>query len=253
MKKIGRNVQKREITSKKQVNEGEIPQHIAIVMDGNGRWARQRKLPRTEGHIAGAKRVKEIARKCIETGVRYLTVYAFSKENWRRPKNEIDGIMKLTEFFFRREFKSLRDDGVFFVHLGDRNGLPRSVSKILDGIEKNNTERRVLTLSIAFNYSGRAEITRAFRELYNDVASGIIEPSMIDETHIRNYLYTRDIPDPDLLIRTGGEMRISNFLIWQVAYSEIWVTDVLWPDFSGETLQRAIDDYRTRERRFGGV
>ncbi len=253
MNKIDRSIEKSEKISGKQHNEGKIPQHIAIVMDGNGRWARQRKLPRTKGHIAGAKRVKEIARKCIEIGVRYLTIYAFSKENWQRPKTEIDGIMKLTEYFFRQEFKSLRDEGVFFVHLGDRNGLPKSVIKILDGIERDNTDKRVLTLSIAFNYSGRAEITRAFQELYNDVSSGIIEPSMIDEALIGQYLYTRDIPDPDLLIRTGGEMRISNFLIWQVAYSEIWVTDVLWPDFSGEILQRAINDYRTRERRFGGV
>jgi undecaprenyl diphosphate synthase len=231
----------------------DVPTHIAIVMDGNGRWARQRNLPRSEGHRAGAKRVKEIARKCLETGVRYLTIYAFSKENWKRPRAEVQAIMKLAEFFYRREFKELRDLGVYFVHLGDRVGLPKSVIKVLDGIEQNNSTRRDLVLSIAFNYSGRAEITRAANRMAEDAKRGALNIEDITEDLFSRYLYTSDIPDPDLLIRTAGELRVSNFLLWQIAYAEIWVTDTLWPDFTGEVLEQALADYRKRERRFGAV
>jgi len=230
-----------------------IPRHIAIVMDGNGRWAYERGLPRTEGHRAGAKRVKEVALKCLEIGVPYLTIYAFSKENWKRPRAEINAIMKLTEIFYRREFRELRDEGVYFVHLGDREELPRSVVRILDNIERNNAETRDLMLSIAFNYSGRSEIVRAARLLAEEAARGTVRPQDITEELVGAHLYTSEIPDPDLFIRTGGEMRVSNFLLWQIAYAEIWVTDVLWPDFTGEVLQRAIEEFGKRERRFGGV
>ncbi len=230
-----------------------IPRHIAIVMDGNGRWAYERGLPRSEGHRAGARRVKEIALKCLEIGVSYLTIYAFSKENWKRPRAEINAIMKLTEIFYRREFRELRDEGVYFVHLGDREELPRSVVRILDNIERNNAETRNLVLSIAFNYSGRSEIARAARILAEEAAQGTVRPQDITEELVGARLYTSEIPDPDLFIRTGGEMRVSNFLLWQIAYSEIWVTDVLWPDFTGEVLQRAIEEFGKRERRFGGV
>jgi undecaprenyl diphosphate synthase len=234
---------------------GTVPRHIAIVMDGNGRWARQRGLPRSEGHRAGAKRVKEIARKCLELGVQYLTIYAFSKENWKRPRPEINAIMKLTEFFYKREFGILRDEGVFFVHLGDRVGLPKSVIKILDGIERNNSEQRKLVLSIAFNYSGRAEITRAARLLAEGVKRGELHPEDIDEKKLESHLFTgeENIPDPDLFIRTAGELRVSNYLLWQIAYAEIWVTDTLWPEFSGDVLEQAVADYQDRDRRFGGI
>jgi undecaprenyl diphosphate synthase len=230
-----------------------IPRHIAIVMDGNGRWAKQRGLPRTEGHRAGARRVKEVARTCISLGVEYLTIYAFSKENWKRPRPEVNAIMKLTEFFYRREFGELRDEGVFFVHLGDRAGLPRSVIRVLDSIEKNNSDERRLTLSIAFNYSGRSEIVRAARVVAEKVKGGELKSEDITEERFSRYLYTADIPDPDLLIRTAGELRVSNYLLWQIAYSEIWVTETLWPDFTGAVLRQAVEDYQGRERRFGGT
>ena len=232
---------------------GPIPRHIAIVMDGNGRWAKEQGLTRSEGHRAGARRVKEIARSCMDMGVSFLTIYAFSKENWKRPRAEISAIMKLTEIFYKREFKELRNEGVYFVHLGDRENLPKSVERVLTNIEANNTDERKLVLSIAFNYSGRSEIVRAARLVAEETIGGVVQPQDITEEFVRNHLYTSDIPDVDLFIRTGGEMRVSNFLLWQIAYAEIWVTDVLWPDFTGEVLGNAIDDYGKRERRFGGV
>lgn len=197
--------------------------------------------------------MKEIARTCMDVGVSYLTIYAFSKENWKRPRAEINTIMKLTDFFYRREFRELRNEGVYFVHLGDRRGLPRSVEKVLDSIERDNTEKRNLVLSIAFNYSGRSEIVRAARLVAEEAARGAVRLQDITEEYVGRHLYTSDIPDVDLFIRTGGEMRVSNFLLWQIAYAEIWVTDTLWPDFTGEVLKRAIDDFGKRERRFGGV
>jgi undecaprenyl diphosphate synthase len=232
---------------------GFIPKHIAIVMDGNGRWARERGLSRSEGHRAGARRVKEIARTCIDVGVQFLTIYAFSKENWKRPRAEISAIMKLTEIFYQREFKMLRDEGVHFVHLGDRDSLPKTVVKVLDNIEANNTEERRLVLSIAFNYSGRSEIARAARLVADKSIRGELKPGDVTEQLVGDHLYAPDIPDVDLFIRTGGEMRVSNFLLWQIAYAEIWVTDVLWPDFTGDILKGAIEDYGKRDRRFGGV
>lgn len=232
---------------------GSIPKHIAIVMDGNGRWARERGLSRSEGHRAGARRVKEIARTCMDVGVQFLTIYAFSKENWKRPRAEISAIMKLTEIFYQREFKVLRDEGVHFVHLGDRDNLPKTVLKVLDNIEANNTEERRLVLSIAFNYSGRSEIARAARLVADKSIRGELRPGDITEQLVGDHLYAPDIPDVDLFIRTGGEMRVSNFLLWQIAYAEIWVTHVLWPDFTGEILKSAIENYGKRDRRFGGV
>lgn len=239
--------------AEKEFEGKRIPRHVAIIMDGNGRWAQQRGIPRTEGHRAGADRVKEIVDTCLELGVEYLTVFAFSKENWRRPRGEVNGIMKLAEFFFMRFFEELRRKGVYFFHLGDRTGLSKSIIGIIEAMEKNNADERRLNLSIAFNYSGRAEITTAFRKLGELVAHGVLNPRDITEEHIRDTLYTSEIPDPDLLIRTGGEMRVSNFLIWQIAYSELWVTDVLWPDFTREIFLKAVGDYNRRERRFGGL
>jgi len=232
---------------------GHIPKHIAIVMDGNGRWAQERGYTRSEGHRAGARRVKEVARTCIDLGVQFLTIYAFSKENWKRPRAEISAIMKLTEIFYQREFKELRDEGVHFVHLGDRENLPKPVIRVLNNIEANNTNERRLVLSIAFNYSGRSEIARAARLVAEESLRGVVQPRDISEEFVGEHLYTSGIPDVDLFIRTGGEMRVSNFLLWQIAYAEIWVTDVLWPDFTGEVLKSAIDTFGKRERRFGGV
>jgi undecaprenyl diphosphate synthase len=253
---MGRGAKRFRNVSAPPAREGDgsrIPRHVAIIMDGNGRWATQRGIPRNEGHRAGAERVKEIVDTCLELGIEYLTIYAFSTENWRRPKSEVDGIMKLAEFFFVRFFGEMRDKGVYFIHLGSRKGLPGSIIKIIDTIEKNNTSEIRMNLSIAFNYGGRAEITDAFKRLGERVLKGELNPGDITEDHIRDALYTKGIPDPDLLIRTGGEMRLSNFLVWQSAYSELWITDTLWPDFTKELFLKAIADYGRRERRFGGL
>jgi len=230
-----------------------VPRHVAIIMDGNGRWARQRGLSRTEGHRAGAERVKEIVDACLETGVEYLTLYAFSKENWTRPDREVSGIMQLSRVFFRRFFRELRNRGVFFVHLGEREGLPGFVVRIIEEMERENPSDRKLHLCIAFNYSGRSEIARAAGRICSDALQGRVDPPAVDEALVGRYLYTADIPDPDLLIRTGGEMRVSNFLLWQIAYSELWVTGTLWPDFRREVFLRGLEEYAGRERRFGGV
>ncbi|UCB44299.1 MAG: isoprenyl transferase [Spirochaetota bacterium] len=230
-----------------------IPDHVAIIMDGNGRWAKARGLPRTEGHRVGANRVREIVYACLDLGISYLTIYAFSKENWKRPKREVSGIMKLAEIFFRGFFNELKRKGVHFVHLGDKEGLSPSILKIINTMERNNAEEKKLVLSVAFNYSGRSELTGVLRRISELSANGEIEPDHITEQLISNYLYTRELPDPDLLIRTGGESRVSNFLLWQIAYTEIWITDTLWPDFTKETLLQAVDDYKRRERRFGGL
>jgi undecaprenyl diphosphate synthase len=233
--------------------ERKVPEHVAVIMDGNGRWAEKHGLPRTEGHRVGAGRVREIVEKCLEIGVKYFTIYAFSKENWKRPGKEVSAIMKLSEVFFRREFNRLKNKGVFFVHLGDRDNLPPFVIKIIENMERNNAAERKLYLNIAFNYSGRSELTYAFKKLCTHVLQDEIKVSDITEDKIEHFLFTHGMPDPDLLIRTGGEMRVSNFLLWQIAYTEIWVTDVLWPDFSADVFLEAISDYRRRERRFGGV
>lgn len=253
MARDGKRFRKFSSPSDQEGGGRRIPRHVAIIMDGNGRWAMQRGIPRNEGHRAGVERVKQIVDACLELGVEYLTIYAFSTENWRRPKSEVDGIMKLAEFFFLRFFGEMRDKGVYFIHLGSRNGLPGSIIKIIETIEKNNTHERRMNLSIAFNYGGRAEIISAFQRLGGKILNGELNPGEITEDHIRDALYTKGIPDPDLLIRTGGEMRLSNFLIWQSAYSELWVTDVLWPDFTKDLFLKAIDDYGRRERRFGGL
>ncbi|MBN2322655.1 MAG: di-trans,poly-cis-decaprenylcistransferase [Spirochaetes bacterium] len=229
------------------------PSHIAIIMDGNGRWAKARGLPRTEGHRVGAERVRDIVYACLEMGVKNLTIYAFSKENWKRPRREVSGIMGLARFFFKRFFDELKKEGVFFVHLGDTEGLSPGILKIIRNMEENNAAERKLYLSIAFNYSGRSEITQAVREIASLVERGDIEVGDITQELVSEHLYSADLPDPDLLIRTGGEHRVSNFLLWQIAYSELWVTDTLWPDFSKQTLLEAIDEYHRRERRFGGL
>jgi undecaprenyl diphosphate synthase len=232
---------------------GKIPRHIAVIMDGNGRWAKQKGYPRTEGHRAGAGRVREIVEKCLELGVEYLTVYAFSKENWRRPRSEVSAILRLSEFFFKKEFSSLKEKGVFFAHLGEREGLPRYVLRIIENMERNNAPERKLQLTIAFNYSGRSEITCACRTLMECAARGGMDPGSLTEEAFAGALFTSGMPDPDLLIRTGGEYRVSNFLLWQIAYSEIWVSDTLWPDFTAGHLVRAVEDYVKRSRRFGGL
>ncbi|RKX95916.1 MAG: isoprenyl transferase [Spirochaetes bacterium] len=234
-------------------NERKLPEHVAIIMDGNGRWAQKKGLPRSEGHREGAIRLREIIHASLEEGIRYLTVYAFSKENWNRPVTEVNSIMRLAEYFFRKEFNKLKKEGVFFKHLGDIYGLPDNIKRIIDEMHRNNAKERRLTLSIAFNYSGRSEIVSATRKIASLVADGKIKLEDINEELISNNLYTSGIPDPDLLIRTSGELRISNFLLWQSAYTEIWVTKTLWPDFSPRLYRKALEDYSKRDRKFGGI
>ena len=226
-----------------------VPRHIGIIMDGNGRWARQRGLPRLAGHRAGTENIRPILIECVEQRIPYLTIYAFSSENWSRPAHEVNGIMRILGDYIDRETGRLHEHGVRIRHLGRLDRLAAQLQrKIQAAVELTRANTR-LTLAVALNYGGRAEIVDALRSI---VAAGIA-PAAIDERCVAAHLATHDMPDPDLIIRTGGERRLSNFLIWQAAYSEYWSTPLFWPDFGPEQLRRAIHDYGQRERRFGGV
>ncbi len=227
----------------------EIPVHVGIIMDGNGRWARARGLNRLAGHRAGTENLRRIVRACADFGIKYLTVFAFSTENWARPKEEVDGLMEIMEEFIDKEIDELDAEGVQIRHVGKLDGIPeRLKTKIKMSIERTRHNNR-LVLSVAFNYGGRDEIVQAVRKI---VAEGI-PPDEITEETIANHLYTAGMPDPDLVIRTSGEIRISNFLLWQSAYAEWYFTPRFWPDFGREDLIAAIADYNRRERRFGRV
>lgn len=230
-----------------------VPRHIAVIMDGNGRWAESRGLPRSQGHVAGAKAVRRVMNACRPLGVEYLTLYSFSAENWSRPKDEIDALMELCVLYCRSERDALLEEGVRVRVIGDRDGLPAHVREALEDIERATADLQESTLVLAINYGGRAEIVRAAKRLVDDVGSGRIEPDRIDADAISARLDTAGIPDPDLLIRTAGEMRVSNFLLWQISYAEIHVTRTLWPDFSESDLHDAIRDYACRQRKFGGL
>ena len=226
-----------------------IPQHIAVIMDGNGRWARQRGLPRLAGHRAGTENIRAIVSEADKVGVRFLTLYAFSTENWGRPSVEVQGLMQILADYIDRETRNLHEQNVRLRHLGRLEGLsPRLRKKVQQAIDLT-AGNSGLTLAVAFNYGGRADIIDAVRRV---VALGI-SPDQIDERQIDRHLSTHGMPDPDLVIRPSGEHRLSNFLIWQAAYSEYWFTPVLWPDFRPEHLHQAISDYGRRERRFGGL
>jgi undecaprenyl diphosphate synthase len=227
-----------------------IPRHVAIVMDGNGRWAAQRGLPRTKGHEAGERALYDVVEGALEAGLPYLTVYAFSTENWTRPVSEVRFLMNFNRTLIRKRRDELHDRGVRIRFLGRRDRrLPRSVQREMDEAERMTRANAKLTLQIALNYGGRAEIVDAVRRLAQEGVTG----ARITERSIARRLYLPDAPDPDLVIRTSGEMRISNFLIWEAAYSELWFTPVLWPDFNREHLFEAIRDFQKRDRRFGGV
>ena len=230
-----------------------IPRHIAIIMDGNGRWARQRGLPRLEGHRAGAESVRAIVRACGELGIEYLTLYAFSVENWNRPKPEVSALMRLLEFYLKQEIPELNKNNVRLAAIGRLHELPLRAQRQLEKSVAALRQNTGLTLVLALSYGGRAELVDAMRELGREIKAGRLNVSDIDETAIARHLYTRDIPDPDLLIRTSGEMRVSNFLLWQISYAEIYVTDTLWPDFRKPQLEAALADYAKRHRRFGRV
>ena len=225
-----------------------LPEHIAIIMDGNGRWAKNRKMPRSAGHVAGAKTFKNIARYCNKIGLKYLTVYAFSTENWKRPKQEVDGIMNLLRDYLE-DAENFKDENIRVRFIGDRTPLADDIKELMAKNEYDSRNATGLTLYIAINYGGRDEITHAAREI---VEKGI-KPCDITEQTISEHLYTRDCPDPDFIIRPSGEYRLSNYLIWQSAYAEYWFSDILWPDFTDKHLEKAIEDFNKRNRRFGGV
>lgn len=229
------------------------PHHVAIVMDGNGRWAQQRGLPRVEGHRVASQSVRSVIEACPQLGVRILTLYTFSAENWKRPAREVDAIMRLIEESLRRELPELHEKDVRIRAVGRVHELPASLQDMLGEAMSVTANNKRLTVNLALNYGGRAEVVDAAKAIAAKVATSELEPSDIDEALFARFLYAPDLPDPDLLIRTGGEMRVSNYLLWQIAYTEIWVTPVLWPDFRREHLEQAIADYRQRQRRFGGV
>ena len=233
----------------KKHNENRVlPEHIAIIMDGNGRWAKKRSLPRTAGHVAGAKTFKAIARYCNKIGLKYLTVYAFSTENWKRPKSEVDGIMNLLRDYLK-DAENFKDENIKVNFIGDRTPLADDIKELMTKNEEGSKNATGLTLNIAINYGGRDEITNAVKKI---VASGI-KPEDVTEDVISDNLYTAGMPDPDFIIRPSGEFRLSNYLIWQSAYAEYWFSDILWPEFTAKHLEKAIDDYNRRNRRFGGV
>ena len=230
-----------------------VPGHIAIIMDGNGRWARERGWPRLKGHEQGAHNVQTICEACIAEGVRYLTLYAFSTENWKRPAHEVAGLMLLLEKFLSEKVAMMDKNGVRLATIGRTSDLPGPVRKRLERAIADTAHNTRLTLTLALNYGGRDEIVDAVRAIAKEAKDGEIDPSSINAETLSAHLYTAGIPDPDLLIRTSGEMRISNFLLWQLSYTEIHVTSRLWPDFGAEDLRAAITDFQSRDRRFGGA
>jgi undecaprenyl diphosphate synthase len=232
---------------------GSVPAHIAIIMDGNGRWAKGRALPRPLGHHAGMRAVREVIQGCLDADVGVLSLFAFSQENWQRPAVEIDALMSLLEEYIAREVENLRSKRVSVRILGDLERLAPGARQAVDRIMAETAGGEDLALNLCISYSSRAEITRAARQLAEDVAAGRLDPSDIDEDALARRLYTAPWPDPDLLIRTSGEMRISNFLLWQLAYAELYVTPVLWPDFTRRHLFEAILEFQRRDRRFGRV
>ena len=230
-----------------------VPTHIAIIMDGNGRWAKKRFLPRTAGHKAGVETIREIVKECSRLNVKYLTLYAFSTENWKRPKVEIDTLMSLLVSYLKSEIKELHSNNVRIETIGDISKLPQSCIKELDNARELTKDNTGVTLNLALNYGSRNDITNAVLNLVKDCKSDKINIESINEDTIKNYLSTKSTPDPDLLIRTSGEERLSNFLLWEIAYSEFYFTDVHWPDFNRQELQKAIYVYQNRDRRFGGL
>jgi undecaprenyl diphosphate synthase len=232
---------------------GSTPLHVAIIMDGNGRWARARGLPRTAGHRRGAETVRTIVEAAADMGVSILTLFGFSSENWSRPESEVRDLMGLLRLYLRNEISTLAKNGVRLRVIGERSRLAPDIVALIEEAEAKTAENRRLTLVVALNYGGRQEIVAAARHLAMEAEAGRIEGRLIDEDLFARHLFTADLPDPDLLIRTSGEQRISNFLLWQMAYTEFVFVDSLWPDFSREEFEKAIREYQGRERRYGGA
>jgi len=236
---------------KDQILKDKLPRHVAIIMDGNGRWAKKKGMLRVIGHQNGTKSVRDIVETSAEIGIKYLTLYAFSTENWKRPKLEVQTLMKLLVKSLKKEIKTLQDNNIKLSAIGNLNDLPKKAHKeLLEVIDKtkNNTH---MTLTLALSYGSREEMVNAFKEIATNVKNNIISVENIDESIINKHLYTQNLPDVDLLIRTSGEHRISNFLLWQIAYAELYFTDILWPDFTKQDLYEALINYQNRERRFG--
>ncbi|MBR9763651.1 MAG: di-trans,poly-cis-decaprenylcistransferase [Rhodobacteraceae bacterium] len=229
------------------------PCHVAIIMDGNGRWATMRGRPRLFGHHAGARRVREIVRACPDLGVKYLTIFGFSTENWKRTQIEVAGLMSLFRSYIRKEARALRDHNVRVRFIGDRPGLDQKLQALMDELEEMTSDCTGTNLTIALNYGGRDEVARATKRLAEDVAAGRLDPESVDEETLPRYLDTCVLPDPDLVIRTSGEARISNFLLWQSAYAEYEFIDTLWPDFTKEVFAGVLENFGSRDRRFGGA
>jgi undecaprenyl diphosphate synthase len=230
-----------------------LPEHIAVIMDGNGRWAQQRGLPRVEGHARGADSVRATVEECCRLGVGQLTLYCLSSENWKRPKTELDFLMALLEQYLIQERRQILDQNIRFSVIGRRDDLPDRILKEIDESIRLSQDNTGMGLCLAINYGGRTELIDAVRALARQAHDGTLDPDKIDEAAISGALYTAGTPDPDLLIRTAGEMRISNFLLWQISYAELWVTPRCWPDFDRATLHQALRDYAARERRYGGL
>lgn len=244
--------QKRKQTAKRlNIEPDQIPRHVAVIMDGNGRWATERGLKRFQGHEQGAKIVEGLATHCVSCGIEYLTLYSFSMQNWKRPKEEVDFLMYLYAAYLEGIRPSLMDKNVQFAHVGRREPLPQEVLDALDETVRTTSVNNGMTLGFALNYGSRTEIVDAVRTLAQEAKDGTIDPQAIDEQAISDHLYTAGWHDPDLVVRTSGEMRISNYLLWQISYAEFYVTDVHWPDFSLEEMDKALLSYANRQRRFG--
>jgi undecaprenyl diphosphate synthase len=248
-----RNPQADPLSALPDVHPASIPRHVAIIMDGNGRWAQQRGLPREMGHKHGAKAVRGVVEECGNLGIEVITLYSFSLENWKRPKREIEALMGLCLAYLEGEEEELKQKGIRFRVLGRREGIPPPVLEAIDRVTEVTAGGTRGTLCLAINYGARAEITDAARWLAREVKAGRMQPDQIDENTFSGCLYTAGLPDPDLLIRTAGEMRVSNYLLWQISYAELHVTSVYWPDFGAKELHAAVRDYAGRTRRFGGV
>jgi len=236
-----------------QLNPDKLPRHVAVIMDGNGRWAKKRGLNRIAGHRKGIESVRDVVRTSRELGIRWLTLYAFSEENWRRPKYEVKALMSLLNRFLKGELKEMLDKGIRLACIGQTEKLPPEVQRTLWQTIEKTAHNKEMTLTLALSYGGRQEIVEAVRSMLKDIQKDTLNVKQITEERLSRYLYTSDIPDPDFLIRTSGEYRISNFLLWQIAYTEIFITPTLWPDFHRERYLEALLDYQKRERRFGST
>ncbi len=228
-----------------------VPRHVAMIMDGNGRWAERQNKPRLFGHRAGAEAVQDVVATCREIGIEYLTLYAFSSENWRRPEEEVSGLMSILQHFLKSELRKMAQNGIRLRAIGDHSLLPEGVRETLYSVIEETAENSSLTLTLALSYGGRGELVRAMRKLAAKCCTGELKPEAITEDFFAEFLDTEGIPDPDLMIRTGGEARLSNFLLWQLSYAEIYFTDIMWPDFRRDALLNALVDFQNRERRFG--